>query len=87
MLPIFQKELLITSSLEEFAHARTLLQDARIQYTTRIVSSLGGNALWGGGRGRGTLGIKLDSSNQYYIYVHKRDYGEGEALLSGQLRR
>jgi len=65
-------------SMKEFSELRNSLAVAGIKYDYRIVP-LNKN------RGRsGSLGQNMDYANQYYLYVHQKDYYHAIHLTSNR---
>lgn len=64
-----KKEVLTTLSYDTFIHARDRLAAAGIPYSYRISDQAG----FSRGRG-GSFGVR-GQTQQYYLYVRKKDYG------------
>ncbi|MCL2568572.1 MAG: hypothetical protein FWE12_03935 [Oscillospiraceae bacterium] len=66
--------------MNRFNQILDLLAAERVKYKFQTVR-VGQSA-----RSRGTTGMNLDHSVQYYIYVHKRDEEVADRLISQHLR-
>ncbi len=72
-----QKEVYNGYSLEKLNDVRSTLAANNIKYKYRTVIR---NNFARRGR-TGSLGLNLNYSNLYYVYVHKRDYNKACAVL------
>ena len=71
MITIFnRKELLITTDMSRQGNVRDVLSANGIDYTVRVINPQSGSS-----RARyGSFGVNSDSSYEYKIYVHKKNY-------------
>lgn len=77
MITVFnRKELLVTTNMEEFARARDILAQNRIEYDIKVNDSTDQN--WGHSS---LLGINRNLACLYYVYVRKRDYDHASYLI------
>ena len=77
MITVFnRKELLVTTNMEEFARARDILAQNRIEYDIKVNDSTDQN--WGHSS---QLGINRNYSSLYYVYVREKDYDEACYLI------
>lgn len=82
MITIFnRKELLITLDMKRQADVRDILVANGIDYTVKVTNLENPTAI-GSTRARvGSAGIKQNSTYEYKIYVHKKDYGNALRLI------
>ena len=77
-----RKEVFVGQSLETFNEVRYSLSSNGIKYKYKIVDSTSPSYFGSSNRATtGTHGINMDYTKTYYIYVHKRDYYNAQALL------
>ena len=83
MLTIFnRRELLTTFSMEEQDRVRDILAQNGIDYRIKTVNPTTRATFGASGRSRmGSLGVNMDFSYQYSIYVHKKDVALAQSLL------
>jgi putative aminopeptidase FrvX len=83
-----RKEVSVGQSLQTFNEVRNTLSSNGIRYIYKIVDSTSPSYFGSSNRARtGTYGINTDYTKTYYIYVHKRDYYNAQALLRHQLNK
>ncbi len=82
MITVFnRKEICVCQSVERFNEIRKILMENNIKYTYRVIDRNSSNVV-GSQRGRtGTFGQNMNTSKTYYIYVHKKDYGDAMRLV------
>ncbi len=80
MITIFnRKELLITYSLNEQATVCDILNKNNIKCKVKVINRQNSN-LSQGSRASGSLGINLDNTREYIIYVAKKDFENARFL-------
>lgn len=78
MITVFnRKELLITFNMKRQYEVRDILAANNIDYTIKVENPMSASSF---GR-RGNFGISQDSSYEYKIYVHKKDYDYALKLI------
>ena len=82
MINIFtRKELLITMDMGRQMDVRNILAANGIKFAVKVTNLQSANAI-GSSRGRvGTLGVNLNYSYEYKIYVRKKDYEQALRLI------
>lgn len=77
-----RKEVFVGNSLQRFNEVRYKLSSNEIKYEYKIVDSTSPGYFGTSNRARtGTLGINMDYTHTYYIYVHKNDYDNAQPFL------
>ena len=78
ILKTFKKELIICTTIEELTRIRKKLDTYKINYDIRTVdltaNGLSHLANHGDSRSKGTLGLNMKYTKQFYIYVRRNDY-------------
>lgn len=75
-----RKEVFVGNSLQKFTEVRDTLSSNEIKY--KVVDSTSPSYFGSSKRARtGTFGVNMDYTKTYYIYVHKNDYDNVQALL------
>ena len=83
MITIFnRKELLVTYDTKKQSEVRAILQNHKINYDVKVKNILGSSSR-GARAYTGSLGIDLNKSYEYKIYVSKSDYDRSVALVNG----
>lgn len=85
MITIFNRqELLITYDIKKQSKVRTILQNHKIEYNVKVKNLLSPTPQSNNGRTHvvGTLGMALNKSYEYKIYVKKSDYESAIALMN-----
>lgn len=78
-----RKEVFIGCSLQRFNEVRYTLSSSGIKYKYKVVDSTSPSYFGSSNRARtGTFGVNMDYTKTYYIYVHKNDYDNAQALLT-----
>ena len=76
-----RKELLITMDVGRQMDVRNILAANGIKFAVKVTTLQSANAI-DSSRGRvGTLGVNLNYSYEYKIYVHKKDYEQALRLI------
>ena len=76
-----RKEICVCQSMERFNEIRKILIEKNVKYSYRVIDRNGSNIV-GSQRGRtGTFGQNMNTSETYYIYVHKKDYDDITGLV------
>ncbi|MDP4090823.1 MAG: hypothetical protein Q8930_16355 [Bacillota bacterium] len=71
-----QREVFAGFSMEKLSEVRGVLGANNIAYKYKVVN------LGSSNRSRtGTLGMNMDYANEYYVYVHKKDYTRALSAL------
>lgn len=83
MITIFnRKELCGTISTEEEGHIRSILSQAGIPYSIKVVDQGAGNFLGSTRRSSlGSLGVNLNCTKNYTFFVKRQDYEKAWYLL------
>lgn len=77
-----RKEVFVGNSLQKFTEVRDTLSSNEIKYKYKVVDSTSPSYFGSSNRARtGTFGVNMDYTKTYYIYVHKNDYDNAQALL------
>ncbi|NCA80162.1 MAG: hypothetical protein EOM76_08265 [Sphingobacteriia bacterium] len=77
-----RKEVFVGNSLQKFEETRFKLASNGLKYDYKVVDSTSPSYFGSSSRARtGTFGVKMDCTKTYYIYVHKNDYHNAQALL------
>jgi hypothetical protein len=77
-----RKEVFVGNSLQRFNEVRYELSSNGIKYDYKVVDSTSPSYFGSSNRARtGTFGVNMDLTKTYYIYVHKNDYSNAQALL------
>ena len=86
MLNIFnRRELTITYDMKRQAEIRGLLAQNSIEYSIKTFNRSSFSPFSAGSRARtGSLGMNLQATYQYVIYVHKSDYSRALAIIRGK---
>lgn len=83
MITIFnRRELEITYSIDRQAQIRSLLSSHNINYYLRVVNSASPSVF--NNQRFGSFGQKIDISNEYIFYVHKKNYELALAIINGR---
>lgn len=76
-----RKEVFTGYSLQEFNDIRFKIAAHGIKYGYKVVDSTS-SSFFGSRRARaGSFGVNMDYTKTYYLYVHKKDYDQVQALL------
>lgn len=77
-----KKEVFVGNSLQRFNEVRYKLSSNGIKHEYKIVDSASPSYFGSSNRARmGTFDVNMDYTKTYYIYVHKNDYDNAQALL------
>lgn len=77
-----RKEVFVGNSLERFNEVRYKLSSNGINYEYKVVDSTSPSYFGSSNRTRtGTFGVNMNLAKTYYLYVHKSDYNNAQALL------
>lgn len=77
-----RKEVLVTLDNQLYTDVVETLYSNNIKCTSKITNLLG-DSLSRGTYGRGNVGINYERSNEYKVYVHKKDYDLARFLIGG----
>lgn len=77
-----RKKVFVGNSLQKFTEVRATLSSNEIKYKYKVVHSTSPSYFGSSNRARTcTFGVNMDYTKTYYIYVHKNDYDNAQALL------
>ncbi|MPW25248.1 hypothetical protein GC105_05530 [Alkalibaculum sp. M08DMB] len=77
-----RKEVFVGCSLQRFNEVCSTLSISGIKYKYNVVDSTTSSYFGSSNRARaGTFGINMEYTKTYYLYVHKNDYDNAQALL------
>ena len=77
-----RKEVFVGNTLKEFDEVVYKISSINVKYDYKIVDSTSPSFFGSSNRARtGTLGLNMDYTKTYYIYVHKKNYDKVQELL------
>lgn len=77
MITIFnRRELLLTMDAKYCARIRDILKANSIPYSMKVTNLQSANGFGSDRRGLGTIGVNMDYTYEYQIFVRKEDYDQ-----------
>jgi len=87
MITIFnRKELVMTTSMEEYARVCGILAAKGIDYTIKSINRYSPSALSDTHASMGTFGENMKYAYEFKVYVHKNDLDEAVAYIYEKIK-